>query len=253
MDDDLQKFKEQMKMEHKSSMRIGNKGIIDPEMIKEQLSGKLSEQDIEKGMNAVMKDLKVAEITGCLNTCCLCTGCQFGGSPVVKPSGNPCSSLMIIGKQPTEYESISGIPFSDRGGVLLSFILEHLGLRRNDIYMTYYLKCGNNLDKPSYEACLNRYIRKELEIVQPKFIITDGLTLARTMVSTGIISGLQPDATYGTIYDVACNHGSVKLMAMYELSKLLEKTGEDYVSCRNKLWEQIFDMMKIAVYNGVRL
>ena len=98
---------------------------------------------------------------------------------VVAGEGNLYADIMFIGEAPGYYEDKQGRPFVGDSGKLLDECLLDLGVVRNQVYITNIVKCrppGNRVPYPKeIQSCIN-YLVKEIELVQPKIIVTLGMT-----------------------------------------------------------------------------
>ncbi|GAB6065025.1 uracil-DNA glycosylase family protein [Aquifex pyrophilus] len=111
-----------------------------------------------------------------------CKKCDLHKSrtQVVPGDGNPYSPLMFVGEAPGEEEDRQGKPFVGRAGQLLNrLIREVLGMERKEVYITNVCKCRPpNNRKPTpleMRACFP-YLKKEIEVIQPKVICCLGAT-----------------------------------------------------------------------------
>jgi uracil-DNA glycosylase family 4 len=124
-----------------------------------------------------------------------CHDCPLAESrtTVVFGSGNADADLMFVGEAPGRYEDEQGLPFVGRAGQLLDELLEGVGLRRGDVFITNCLKCrppGNRDPLPDeIEAC-KPYLYTQIELIEPKVICTLGnfATKLLTRSSRGIMS-----------------------------------------------------------------
>jgi len=95
----------------------------------------------------------------------------------VMGDGNPKSDIMFIGEAPGEKENEMGIPFVGQAGKLLSTLLESIGLKREDIYITNVVKFRppENRDPTpeEKEACLP-FLKMEIAIIKPKVLVPLG-------------------------------------------------------------------------------
>jgi len=97
---------------------------------------------------------------------------------VVFGEGNEQADVMFIGDAPLEIEDNEGKPFLGRGGEMLTAMIEKvLGLPRQSVYVTNLLKChplaNKEVHESEYHTC-KAYLFKEIELVQPKVIVTLG-------------------------------------------------------------------------------
>jgi uracil-DNA glycosylase family 4 len=108
-----------------------------------------------------------------------CVRCPLhqGRTKVVFGSGNANADLMFVGEAPGMHEDLQGLPFVGRAGKLLDQLLEEVGLRRSDVFITNVLLCrppGNRdpqLDE--IETC-KPYLHRKIELIEPKVICTLG-------------------------------------------------------------------------------
>jgi DNA polymerase len=98
------------------------------------------------------------------------TNCVFG-------EGSLDTKILIIGEAPGYNEDIKGKPFVGKAGKILENILESLGFKKTDVYITNILKCrppkNRNPTKIEVEKCTD-YLNKQIEIIKPKIILPLG-------------------------------------------------------------------------------
>jgi len=109
----------------------------------------------------------------------VCEKCNLSKTrtQVVYGVGNPNANLMFIGEAPGRDEDLKGEPFVGRAGQLLTDIIKAMKLTRDDVYIANVIKCrppeNRNPEPDELEAC-RPYIRRQVEIIQPKVIVTLG-------------------------------------------------------------------------------
>jgi uracil-DNA glycosylase len=95
----------------------------------------------------------------------------------VPGDGNPKAEIMFIGEAPGQKEDEQGKPFVGQAGKLLSELLESIGLKREDIYITNVVKFRppENRDPTpeEKEACMP-FLKLEIAIIKPKVIVPLG-------------------------------------------------------------------------------
>jgi len=93
-------------------------------------------------------------------------------NPVVG-EGNPKAKIMFVGEAPGFYEDRTGRPFCGAAGRVLDELLESIGIKREDVYISNLLKCrppGNrDPQKEEISACAY-YLERQIEIIKPKII-----------------------------------------------------------------------------------
>jgi len=108
-----------------------------------------------------------------------CRACYLhkGRTTVVFGEGNPSGRLMFIGEGPGADEDRDGRPFVGRAGMLLTKIIEAMGLAREEVYIANVVKCrppGNRTPEPDEIASCLPYLEKQIDLVGPEAICTLG-------------------------------------------------------------------------------
>ncbi|HET8709178.1 MAG TPA: uracil-DNA glycosylase, partial [Candidatus Saccharimonadales bacterium] len=91
--------------------------------------------------------------------------------------GSVDADIVFIGEAPGKKEDESGKPFVGAAGRFLNEMLASIGLVRDDIYITNIVKYRppNNRDPlPEEKKAFLPYLQAQLEVIQPKIIVTLG-------------------------------------------------------------------------------
>ncbi len=91
--------------------------------------------------------------------------------------GNPEAQIVVIGEAPGKNEDLQGKPFVGASGKFLNEMLESIGLKREDIYITNIVKYRppNNRDpSPDEKKAFLPYLQAQLEVIAPKVLVTLG-------------------------------------------------------------------------------
>ncbi len=102
-------------------------------------------------------------------------------------AGNPDADVMLVGEAPGADEDRQGLPFVGVSGQLLDRMLASIGLNRENAYITNMLAWrppGNR--KPTAEEttmCLP-FIRRHIELVNPRVLVFVGGTAASTLLDS---------------------------------------------------------------------
>jgi DNA polymerase len=126
-------------------------------------------------------------VAGC-RACALCetrTQTVFG-------VGNRSAEWMLIGEAPGAEEDARGEPFVGQAGRLLDNMLASVGLTRAadapaSVYIANVLKCrppGNRNPEPSEVAKCDPFLRRQVELVNPKLIVVMGRFAAQSLLGT---------------------------------------------------------------------
>ncbi len=226
---------------------------LHPSAIAEELKGKLSDADIMAGLSAVQKAYDSSFLYRELSSSCVNINCPSNSKSTfrVYPNGSYTAKVMIVNQKPTPYELYSQVSGSDKASVFLSLILSKMNVSRDDVYFTTLSKCDNGNDAESCQTCAKTYITREIVQVKPAVIVCNGLMTLKRLEFYGMLCGLPSETTYGMIYNVTVNLDAstqypVKIMAIYELDKVLQKEGADYAKCKTTLWQQLLTAFKSA-------
>lgn len=117
----------------------------------------------------------------------LCMNCKLGATRTkfVFGVGNPNADILVIGEAPGADEDAQGEPFVGRAGQLLTKILEAVNLKREDVFIANIIKCrppGNRRPEADEVAECEPYLYKQIDLLQPKFILALGLTAVDTLL-----------------------------------------------------------------------
>ncbi|HUB94096.1 MAG TPA: uracil-DNA glycosylase [Verrucomicrobiae bacterium] len=91
--------------------------------------------------------------------------------------GDAETDVVFIGEAPGKHEDEQGKPFVGAAGKFLNEMLEMVGLTRGEVYITNIVKYRppNNRDPESAEKeAWLPYLQEQLDIIQPKLIVTLG-------------------------------------------------------------------------------
>lgn len=190
-----------------------------------------------------MKNIKLQILKDKVLTCEKCPDLCLSRTKPVFSSGNPNSKIFIIGHSPGETEDQKGIPFIGKAGKLLNNILKACNIARDNVYVTNTVLCHpkNNRD-PLPEEIYNCkiYLKLQLEIVKPKYIVCLGALAAQSLLEvTDNISSLR-----GRFFD----YNNIKVLATYHPSYALRGNKEEQSNKKLKIWEDfqflLEDMVK---------
>lgn len=107
----------------------------------------------------------------------ICPELRKGAIQLVFADGNPEANIVFIGEAPGKNEDEQGKPFVGAAGKFLNEMLESIGLKREDIYITNIVKYRppNNRDPlPEEKKAFWPYLVRQLDVIQPKLVVTLG-------------------------------------------------------------------------------
>jgi uracil-DNA glycosylase family 4 len=149
----------------------------------------------------------VAELESLVAEVSRCTRCLLhrGRTKAVPGAGPENADIMFIGEAPGFHEDQQGLPFVGAAGSFLDELLESIDLKRDQVYVTNVIKCrppGNRDPLPEEVAACKSYLDRQIELIQPKLVVTLGrFSMARAFPKARIshIHG-QPRKISGVIY-----------------------------------------------------
>lgn len=92
----------------------------------------------------------------------------------VPGDGNPHADVVFIGEAPGKSEDEQGRPFVGAAGKFLAEMLESIGMKREDVYITNIVKYRppNNRDpEPQEKEDCKEWLHEELAAIKPKLIV----------------------------------------------------------------------------------
>ena len=107
----------------------------------------------------------------------ICPDLATQATQLVMGDGNLNADIVFIGEAPGKNEDIQGVPFIGASGKFLNEMLAAAGMERKDVYITNIVKYRppNNRDpSPQEKAAFWPYLLKQLQIIDPKVVITLG-------------------------------------------------------------------------------
>ena len=144
----------------------------------------------------------------------------------VPGEGDLNAVVMFVGEGPGHDEDKNGRPFIGRSGRFLIETLQNAGLRREDVYITNVVKCRppqNRDPAPSELKACAGYLTRQVEIINPRIIVTLGRFSMRRWFAQGTITRI-----HGRVKNIGRGRVAV---AMYHPAAAL----------RNPQWRAAFE------------
>ena len=116
-----------------------------------------------------------------------CTRCELHKSRTnaVPGEGPHDAKIMFVGEGPGQNEDEQGRPFVGAAGKFLTELLESIGLKRSDVFITNIVKCRppNNRAprKSEIEAC-NPYLQSQIRLINPRIVCALGTPAITTLM-----------------------------------------------------------------------
>lgn len=159
--------------------------------------------------------------------------------------GNPLAKIMLIGEAPGAEEDLIGRAFVGRSGKLLDKILTSIGLSRSTVYICNILPWrppGNRSPSDAEIAICLPFLKKQIEIVHPDYILTLGTIAVNSLLGTAeTMSKLRG---HWLNYNLPDGH-DIKVLATYHPAYLLRTPSQ-----KNKVWSDFLRFQKEILQNN---
>lgn len=156
----------------------------------------------------------------------------------------PQADWLIVGDLPGDAEDQAGNPFAGEAGQLLGNMLKAMGLPRAQgaggaVYLTTVVKCrppGNRNPLQGEVAQCAAYLHRQIELLQPKIILTLGKLAAQTLLRDAVpeVDKLPPGKLRGQVHAYQPQGANIPLVATYPPAYLLRNPQE-----KARVWEDL--------------
>lgn len=122
-----------------------------------------------------------------------CKLCKLSETRInaVPGKGNFTADVIFVGEAPGKSEDQKGEPFVGAAGKKLTLALESIGVSRDSVYITNIVKCRppeNRVPANNEVEMCGSYLKKEIEIIEPKIICVLGNTAYGSLLGGDSIS-----------------------------------------------------------------
>ncbi|MBX4191060.1 uracil-DNA glycosylase [Candidatus Saccharibacteria bacterium] len=125
----------------------------------------------------------------------ICQELAAGAKQLVFGDGNPDADIVFVGEAPGKNEDEQGLPFVGAAGRFLEEMLNSIGMKRSDVYITNIVKYRppNNRDPyPDEKVAFLPFLRSQLAVIKPKLVVP----LGRHSMDS-LLPGLQISRVHG--------------------------------------------------------
>jgi len=142
---------------------------------------------VETGEKPAVDGESIEKIAAEIRACKLCS---LGGTRTKAAPGEGVTQplVMVIGEGPGAEEDAQGRPFVGRAGQLLDKMLASINLSRNsNCFIANVVKCrppGNRDPYPEETAACAGFLKRQIILLKPKFILVAGRVAAQTLLQT---------------------------------------------------------------------
>ncbi|MES2214071.1 MAG: uracil-DNA glycosylase [Patescibacteria group bacterium] len=144
--------------------------------------------------------------------------------------GSHEAKIMFIGEAPGEKEALTGRPFVGRSGKFLNELLEGVGIKRVDVYITNIVKDRppkNRDPRPDEIELYAPFLDRQIEIMRPKVIATLGrFSMQYIMNRYGLSASLGTiSALHGKVFETEIAGQKVMVVPLYHPAVALYNPG----------------------------
>lgn len=134
--------------------------------------------------------------------------------------GSHSAEIMFIGEAPGENEAKTGRPFCGRAGKILDELLNSVGIKREDVYVTNIVKDRppkNRDPLPSEIDLYAPFLDRQIEIIKPKVVATLGrFSMQYVMHRYGLEWELGPiSKIHGKIFETKLGDDKLSVIPLY--------------------------------------
>jgi DNA polymerase len=172
------------------------------------------------------------------------------GKRVVLGVGSLDAALMFVGEAPGAEEELQGEPFVGPAGQLLTRMIVAMGVAREEVYIGNIMnwrpglptaegqeQVGNRPPTAGEMAYCLPFLRAQVEVVAPRFLVALGATAAQGLLGAGAFK------TLGEVRGRWHDFGGIPLMVTYHPSYILR---EPTPRRKRLIWEDLLQVMERA-------
>jgi len=172
------------------------------------------------------------------------------GKRVVLGVGSLDAALMFVGEAPGAEEELQGEPFVGPAGQLLTRMIVAMGVAREEVYIGNIMnwrpglptaegqeQVGNRPPTAGEMAYCLPFLRAQVEVVAPRFLVALGATAAQGLLGAGAFK------TLGEVRGRWHEFGGIPLMVTYHPSYILR---EPTPRRKRLIWEDLLQVMERA-------
>ncbi|MCC2631086.1 MAG: hypothetical protein K0S38_895 [Candidatus Paceibacter sp.] len=157
--------------------------------------------------------------------------------------GSHFAEILFIGEAPGANEAKQGRPFVGASGKFLNELLESVGIKREEVYITNIVKDRppeNRDPTPSEIELYAPFMDRQIDIIKPKVIATLGrFSMEYVMRRMGLDFEIEPiSKAHGKSYEATTSYGKVQIVPQYHPAVAL------YNGSMREVLKKDFEIMK---------
>ena len=144
--------------------------------------------------------------------------------------GSHFAKIVFIGEAPGKNEAMQGRPFCGAAGKFLDELLNHVDLKREDVYITNIVKDRppeNRDPLPNEISAYGSFLDRQIEIIQPLVIATLGrFSMQYIMEKFRLFLDIEPiSKAHGKSYVAKAIYGDIQIIPFYHPAAALYNGG----------------------------
>lgn len=174
----------------------------------------------------------------------ICPQLAEQATQLVIGDGSLDAEIVFIGEAPGKKEDEMGLPFVGAAGRFLDTMLEAAGMDRGDVYITNIVKYRppNNRDPlPEEKEAFWPYLLRQLEIIDPKVVVTLGRHSMEYFLPDAKISQVHGRAVKKKVFYLDKTEHEWLIVPLYHPAAALYNGGmrqvliDDFLNMKNQL------------------
>ncbi len=134
--------------------------------------------------------------------------------------GSHEAKIMFVGEAPGKNEAATGRPFVGAAGKILDQLLDSVGIKRSDVYITNIVKDRPPFNRdplPEEILVYGPFLDRQIDVIRPKVIATLGrFSMEYIIRKFSLDSQLKPiSKLHGTTLEAKAPYGPVTIIPLY--------------------------------------
>ncbi len=173
-----------------------------------------------------------------------CTKCELHKSRTraVPGEGPSDAKIVFVGEGPGENEDQQGRPFVGAAGKFLTELLESIGLKRSEVFITNIVKCrppSNRAPRKSeIEAC-NPYLQSQIRLINPRIVCPLG--------TPAIVTVMGDEYSAGRVHGRPFRKGQTIILPLYHpAAALYDNTLREVLLQDFKVLKELYEKKTVT-------
>lgn len=195
-----------------------------------------------------LRDSNLNELENIRSQITSCTKCELHKSrkKTVPGEGPYNARIMFVGEGPGQNEDDQGRPFVGAAGKFLTELLESIGLKRSDAFITNIVKCrppNNRAPRKSEIESCNPYLQSQIRLINPRIVCALGTPAITTLMGD--------DYSASRFHGKPVTRGEVTILSMYHpAAALYDASLKETIRQDFQILKQLLDKQDLSRSNA---